>query len=64
MSKELEPDDPLPALMAAVDQGMMVAPTLARWAWALHKAFKAEGFSDEQALRLTMNQIKSTGDNA
>lgn len=54
-----QPLDPLPALVATIDQAMKNAPILAKWAWAMFVAFKDAGFDDEQALRLTMNQMKA-----
>lgn len=51
------PTDPLSALVAGIDQMLMVAPQLARAAAGWHDAFKAEGFTDSQALYLTACQL-------
>ena len=54
---ELNPEDPLPALVAAVDQAGATAGMLARLAGAHFEAFKEAGFSESQALYLTAAQI-------
>lgn len=52
-----EPDDPLPALKAEIDQMLMLAPELARALSTWFQAFKKEGFNDSQALYLSAVQI-------
>ena len=54
---EHEPDDPLPALIAELDQAMAMSPLLARTARSMYDAFKGEAFADKQALYLTAAQI-------
>ncbi|QEC47045.1 hypothetical protein FSW04_05225 [Baekduia soli] len=56
----MKPDDPLPALVASIDQLVALAPHAARAARGLFDAFRAEQFSDSQALYLT---AASTQDN-
>lgn len=51
------PEDPLPALRAELDQALAMAPELARMAWGYYETFKAQGFSDSQAVYLTACQI-------
>lgn len=62
MGPDPEPVDPYPGLLAIVDQAIASAPLIAKWAWALFGNFKAEGFTEEQALRLTMNQLRVLAD--
>lgn len=52
-----EPTDPLPALRAEIDQMVMLAPELARNVRGFYDAFKAEGFTDTQALYLAAVQL-------
>ena len=52
-----DPEDPLPALRAQMDQMLMLAPELARAARAFFDAYKAQGFEDKQALYLTAAQL-------
>jgi hypothetical protein len=52
------PDDPLPALIAMIDQLVATAPQIARAARGLFDAFEAEGFGASQALYLTVTQLK------
>lgn len=54
------PDDPLPALRAELDQVLAMAPELARMARGYFDAFKGEAFADAQALYLTAVQLKGT----
>lgn len=62
MARDEKPNDPLPGLLAEIDQAMKMAPTLARWAMSMFSAFSEAGFSEEQSLRLTMNQLKASTD--
>lgn len=60
MSNEDEDEqfDPLPGIIASIDQSVQIVPHLARWAMALYESFTGAGFSEAQALELTANQIK------
>lgn len=60
MDDDQQPDDPLPALLAALDQALSMAPQLARMARGYFDAFEHEGFTASQALYLTAAQIHST----
>jgi hypothetical protein len=55
---EDKPFDPLPGFLAEMDQMLKIVPQLARYAKGLFDAFVEQGFTEEQALRLTMNQLK------
>lgn len=57
---EHTPDDPLPLLRAELDQMLALAPELARVARGYFDVFKAEDFSDSQALYLTAVQLKDS----
>lgn len=50
-------DDPLPAMIAKVDQLAMEAPIVARCARAFFEAFNEAGFNEAQATYLTACQI-------
>ena len=52
-----EPEDKLPALIAEIDQAIANADHVARWGRGLYEAFIAEGFTEAQALRLTIAQM-------
>lgn len=52
------PDDPLPGLIAGIDQMLAIAPHLARTAMGFYEAFRAEGFTDSQAVYLAAVQLK------
>ena len=49
------PHDPLPAMIAGIDQMISTAPQLARGAYGLFTAFVGEGFTEPQALHLTIS---------
>ena len=53
-------DDPLVVLRAEIDQMIALAPEVARAARGMFQAFKAEGFTDSQALYLIAVQLKDT----
>ena len=53
------PEDPLPALIAALDQVLAMAPQLARVARGTFEAFTEAGFTESQALYLTAVQLQS-----
>lgn len=53
------PHDPLPEIVAGIDQMLAMAPELARAARGYFDAFRAEGFSDAQAIYLTAAQLHS-----
>lgn len=53
------PHDPLPEIIAGIDQMVAMAPQLARAARGFYDAFKAEGFTDSQAAYMTMAQLHS-----
>ena len=58
MSADEEPPvDPLPALLANIDQALSMAGELARLARGYYDAFKHAGFSDAQAVYLTACQL-------
>lgn len=59
MNDEPNDDDPLPKLIAELDQAIATAPHLARVARGYFDAFTAEGFSDRQSLHLTATQLLS-----
>ena len=52
-----EPEDPLPAIRASLDQMLMMAPEVARAARGWYDAFQGQGFTDSQALYLTAAQL-------
>lgn len=58
MNPDDVPQDPLPALIAGIDQAIAMVPQLARYARALFDGLVDEGFTEAQALHLTANQIK------
>ena len=51
------PEDPLPAMIAALDQSLSVLPHLAHATWRCFEAYKAEGFTDSQAVYLAACQM-------
>lgn len=53
------PEDPMPEMVAEIDQMIAMATHLARYAKGLFAAFKDAGFTDAEALYLTSRQIKS-----
>lgn len=55
-----EPDDPLPQMVANIDQLIANAPHMARAAWGLYNAFAMQGFSSDAALYLTAVQLVQT----
>lgn len=57
-----EPVDPLVVLRAEIDQGIAIAPELARLAAGLYQAFLGEGFTEQQALYLVSRQIRQHHD--
>lgn len=57
---DFSPEDPLPALQAAIDQMVANAPLLAGAAWGVFQAFAAEGFTESQAIYLTAVQLKDS----
>jgi hypothetical protein len=57
---EPELTDQLAALRAAIDQGAMLAPEIARAAFASFSAFTDKGFTAPQALYLTAVQLRET----
>lgn len=52
--------DPLPAMIANLDQVIATAPHLARVARGLFDAFTGAGFAEKQALYLTASHLIST----
>jgi hypothetical protein len=52
-----EPHDPLPAMLADLDQALSMVPMLSSLHRGLYDGFRKEGFTDEQALRLTIAQM-------
>jgi hypothetical protein len=56
MSDE-KPIDQLAVLRAQLDQNMALCPELARMARAIYDAFKAQEFTDSQALYLAAVQM-------
>jgi len=59
MSEEDVPEDPLPAMVAALDQLMMVVPQTAKAVHAVYTAYLEAGFSEGQAFEITMAYIHS-----
>ena len=53
-----DPQDPMPALIAAIDQACATAPAIAQYARALFVAFTDEGFTEAQALQLTIARME------
>lgn len=49
----MDPEDPLPKMIADLDQLAAMAPQLARMARVWFDAFEAEGFNAAQALYLS-----------
>lgn len=58
---EPEPDDPLPGLIAEVDQALRTVPMLAAAAWTMYESFTEAGFEPRQALYLTACQLHAGG---
>jgi DNA polymerase IIIc chi subunit len=58
MSDDFSAQDQLVLLRAEVDQMIGLQPEIARLARATFKAFRSEGFTDNQALYLTAVQLK------
>ena len=58
MANEFSAEDQLALLRAEIDQLIRTQPEIARLARGTYKAFKAEGFTDNQALYLTAVQLK------
>lgn len=54
------PADPLAILRAQLDQGIALAPELARGVRAYYDAFTQQGFEDKQAMYLTACQMLQT----
>ncbi len=54
---EQEPHDPLPALMAELDQAMKMIPQQARAMRVMFDALLAEGFTYKESLYLTACQF-------
>lgn len=57
---DLNPDDPVPALPAEIDQAVATSPLLAGYARGLFNAFKGEGFTDSAALYLAAVHMKDS----
>jgi hypothetical protein len=58
MPPEETPHDPLPALLAEIDQTLKMAGELARVVRTYYDAFLEEGFNDRQALYAAITWIK------
>lgn len=58
MNDDTDPIDPMPGVMAALDQVLALASEMARITRGLFDAYKAEGFSDQQAAYFTVCQIQ------
>lgn len=52
-----EAPDPLPGILADLDQAVKAMPLFAKYARACYDALREEGFSDSDALQLTRDQI-------
>jgi hypothetical protein len=52
-----QPDDPLPGMIAEIDQLVAVAPQLARAVHGIYSAYRDQGFSDAQAIYLVAATI-------
>ncbi len=55
--EDSEPEDPIPALVAALDQLLMVMPQHAKAAFGIYTAYLDAGFSEEQAFSITQSYI-------
>ena len=64
MTGDEMPDDPLPALIAELDQALSMAPQLARMAMGYYREFEEAGFSSSQAIYLTACQLHGEPGNA
>lgn len=53
-----EPHDPLPALIAEIDQALKMVPHQARAMREMYRALRAEGFAHKAALYLTACQFR------
>jgi len=62
MSPDDAPDDPLPAMIAGLDQALEMAGEVARVVHGHYQAFLAEGFTEKQALYAAVMWIKGTGE--
>lgn len=56
---ENEPVDPLPALIAELDQALKMAGQMARIVRAHYEAYLEEGFTDKQALFLAASNFRA-----
>lgn len=57
MKPDETPPDPLPSMIAGIDQAVEMFPQFARYAWELFDALRVEGFDEDQALVLARDQI-------
>lgn len=55
-------DDPVPALVAGIDQAIAMAPHLARMAMGYFSAFVDEGFTDGWRGRMTLDACGGTSE--
>lgn len=51
-----EPHDPVPGWVAALDQSKQGLPFIADFVWAIYQAFRDAGFSEDHAIRCTLQQ--------
>jgi hypothetical protein len=56
------PVDPLPGLIAGIDQALKMAGEVARAHRAYYDAFIEEGFTERQALYAAVSWLKGTGE--
>lgn len=54
-----DPHDPLPGILAAVDQALAMSAEISRVTRGFYDAFKDAGFTDAQALWLANAQFKN-----
>lgn len=57
-----QPHDPLPLLVAQLDQALAMASEMARVMRGYYDAFKEQDFTEAQALWLAAAQVKDLGD--
>lgn len=57
MSADEEPHDPLPAILASLDQMAQTMPLLAKGSKAIYDSYLEVGFDEEQAFEVVLTYI-------
>jgi hypothetical protein len=61
--EDRRPEDPMPGVLADIDQAIAMMPLLAQYARGVFEAFLEAGFSEAQAMTLTRDQLSRAFDN-